>query len=130
MINIMYVCLIRGDKARYEEEYKANGEGCFIYEVQHPGIGEWVCLDATRAFGTMGRLINHGDKTENLKAMVAVVDKVLRLGFLASRDITVGEELLYDYGSQTQAPHWLMRRPPYSQAKVLYKNEYRIVIFN
>lgn len=66
-------------------------------------------MDATRVFGTIGRLINHGrQKREvNLKAMSAVVDGIIRLGFLASRDIKPGEELLYDYGWQEGGPDWL-----------------------
>ena len=43
----------------------ANGEGCFIYEVQHPRIGQWVCLDV---FGTLGRLINLGGQGGHLKS--------------------------------------------------------------
>ncbi len=100
------------EKKLLTDEYKVNGEGCFIFEVQHPVTGQWWCLDATRAFGTTGRLINHSSKKGNLKTLAAVVEGKLRLGFLASRDITAGEELLYDYGCQKRAPLRLRRRVP------------------
>lgn len=54
----------------YKAQYEGNGECRFIFEVKHPKNGQWECLDATWAFGTTGRLINHG-KNFNLKAMAA-----------------------------------------------------------
>ena len=46
-----------------------------------------MCLDATRAFGTLGRLINHSVRG-NLRTKAAVVDGELRLGFIAAKDIS------------------------------------------
>lgn len=67
---------------------------CFFHTVLIlSSTGQWWYLDATRACGTIGRLINH-DKNLNLK----VVEGMLRLGFLAKLDITTRVELLLDYG--------------------------------
>ena len=40
----------------YEEMYEMNGEACMILEIQTPQ--GWMCLDATRKFGTIERLFN------------------------------------------------------------------------
>ena len=81
-------CVLRGERAKHEEEYEGNGEGCFVYEVQHPRSGQWMSLDATRAFGTIGRLINHGAKESNLRAMSALVDGVLEGGIFGLQEHT------------------------------------------
>ncbi len=101
--------IIREQYDTHIREYEANGEGCFIFEVRHPYTGKKQCLDATRAFGTYGRLVNHSPRP-NLKAMVAVIDGVVRMGFLAMRDIPTGEELLVDYGQQRVIHPWLSRK--------------------
>ena len=103
--------MLRDERLSHEREYEGNGEGCYIYEVQHPRTGKWVCLDATRAFGTVGRLVNHGRPNANLRSMAAVVDDILRVGFLASKDVTSGEEVHFDYGYQTKAPLWMRTKP-------------------
>lgn len=104
----------RNERSQYELEYEANGEGCFIFEVQHPKTGAWLCIDATRGYGHVGRLINHSTRP-NLKGKVALVNGRVRLGLLASRDISEGEELTIDYGQQPRAPGWLKRRPTVNQ---------------
>lgn len=60
----------------------------------------------------MLRYINHGIKEANLKPHPPVfVSGKYRVGFLATKDIKAGEELLYDYGQQPKAPSWLRRKP-------------------
>lgn len=99
-----------------EREYALNGEGCFILEAQIPG-GSWVCLDATRNVDCWARYINHGPpKVANLKMFRPVtMDKRWHVCFLAKRPIRAGEELLYDYGKQPNAPPWLARKKPKAQ---------------
>lgn len=111
--NIMWIAnnYFRKDKAKMEREYSLNGEGCFILEVQSPVSSQWICLDATRAFGTLGRLINH-DRKPNLRSMAAMVNGTLRVGFLAARVIMKGDELTFNYGHQETDIPWLQRRPP------------------
>ena len=99
----------RKERAKFEQEYISNGEGVFIFDVQDPIDGSWKCLDATRAYGTLGRLINHSSRP-NLRPKVARVYGELRLGFLALRPINAGEQLFYNYGSQPHPPPWLSRR--------------------
>jgi len=50
----------REQRARHEEEYATNMEACMILEAQTKD--GWICLDATRRFGTVGRLMNHAPK--------------------------------------------------------------------
>ena len=71
--------------------------------------GSWCCLDATRAYGTLGRLINHSNRP-NLRAKAARVEGKLRVGFMAMKNIGAGEELFYDYGRQPHPPTWMRRR--------------------
>ena len=79
-----------------------------IYDTQDPVNGQWWCVDATRAYGTLGRLINHSSKP-NLVAKAARIDQVLRIGFLALRPIDAGDELTYSYGNQRNPPPWMQR---------------------
>lgn len=47
----------------------------------------------------LGRLINHGEKSEiNAKMRLIPVDHIPALCLFALRDIQLGEEILYDYG--------------------------------
>lgn len=103
------ILLHRSELEEHRAEYAMNGEGMYIYEVQHPKTGCWLCLDATRAFNTLGRLVNHSCNP-NLRAKAAQVKGSLRLGFLAARNIPAGEELYFDYGIQPRPPPWLRRR--------------------
>ena len=93
-----------------EEEYIANGEGCYVMDVQTSQ--GWMCFDATRRFLSPGRLMNHARRCE---ATLTPFKPVLlggkwRVGFLASRDLQPGEELTWDYGCSPGGIHWLNRR--------------------
>ena len=100
----------REEKARHEEEYACNQEACMILEVQT--AEGWMCLDATRRFGTLGRLMNHAPRTSaTVKPFKALkVNGKWRVAFLATRDIEKGEELTWDYGCPPEGQAWLMRR--------------------
>ena len=64
-----------------------------------------VCLfsvDATKESGLLGRLVNHSRLKFNCATKVVDVDNKPRLILVAARDITVDEELLYDYGDRSK----------------------------
>lgn len=67
-------------------------------------------VDATKETSRLGRLINHS-KNGNLQPKIHDMNGVPHLIFLASRDLKVDEELLYDYGDRskeaTAAHPWL-----------------------
>ena len=52
-------------------------------------------MDATEDNSRLGRLINHSRKEANTLTKSFEVDELPRLGFVASRDIHLGEELQY-----------------------------------
>ncbi len=113
---------LRNERETLEEEYAANEEGCFIFEVEYQMNGHrWWCLDATRAFNTFGRIINHSC-TPNIKAKAVKIKGILRVGLLAKRDILVNDELTHDYGVQRAPPPWLRRRPPCPEDQVSVPN--------
>ncbi|KAM9727618.1 uncharacterized protein ACNS7B_018072 isoform 2-T6 [Menidia menidia] len=58
------------------------------------------CVDATKETGRLGRLINHS-KNGNCQTRLHPIDGAPHLILVASRDIEAEEELLYDYGSNT-----------------------------
>ena len=45
----------------------------------------------------VGRLINHSSKSPNVKPEVVLIDETPGIIFMASKTITMGAELLYDY---------------------------------
>ena len=50
----------RKHRASQEEEYVRNDEGCYILDIlTRDG---WMCLDATRCFSSVGRLLNHAQE--------------------------------------------------------------------
>ena len=57
-------------------------------------------IDATREDGTLGRLINHSVTQANVLLRIIEIQRKPRLYFEALRDLTSGEELLYDYGER------------------------------
>ena len=111
---------------KYEKMYAMNKEPCMIFEVQT--AKGWLCLDATRWFGTTGRLMNHAaarEATVKLFKPLLVSDKdgseKWRVAFLATRDIAEGEELTWDYGCRSEGQEWLMRFPESQQHRVCLK---------
>lgn len=58
-------------------------------------------VDATKETDRLGRLINHS-KNGNLRTKLHEINGTPHLIFLASRDIKVDEELLYDYGDHSK----------------------------
>ena len=100
----------RSEKTKHVLEYELNGEGSYILEVQTNN--GWWCLDATRALGTVGRLINHSTQP-NLKPFRPLfVRGKWRAGFIALRAIKPEEELTWDYKCQPEGQKWLYRHPP------------------
>lgn len=102
-----YVCEYAGDlinkeeAKQREEEYRQNDEGCYIMNVED------MAIDATRSFDRYGRYINHARKNTNVKLFRAlVVNGRKRVAIMATRDISQGEELLYDYGIRDAALPW------------------------
>jgi hypothetical protein len=101
----------RKERKTHEREYIANGEGCYIIDVQTSK--GWVCFDATRNFLSPARLMNHSPKG---KATLTPFKPLLiggrwRLGFIATRDLQPGQELTWDYGCNPGGIDWLKKRP-------------------
>jgi len=90
----------------YEEDPDV---GCYMYYFQHKN--QPYCVDATAETGYLGRLVNHSAKDPNCVTRILEVKNVPHLILVAARDISVGEELLYDYGDRSrhavEANPWL-----------------------
>lgn len=74
--------------------------GCYMYYFQY--LSKTYCVDATKETNRLGRLINHS-KCGNCQTKLHDINGVPHLILVASRDIKVGEELLYDYGDRSKA---------------------------
>ena len=60
-----------------------------------------ICsIDATKDDHRYGRMVNHSKKAPNTQPKAFMINGVPRLCLMATRDIKVGEELLYDYGER------------------------------
>ena len=85
-------------RRQHEEEYDLNGEGSYIVETTYPiqGVGK-LCWDATRRYHQIGRYLNHAQHPNaELTALVYATGK-WRIGFTVVRDISVGDEVVWDY---------------------------------
>lgn len=59
-------------------------------------------VDATAESGRLGRLINHSRTKNNCHMKVTEINDRPYLMLVASRDISIDEELLYDYGDRNK----------------------------
>lgn len=102
----------RSERQKHEEEYWLNDEPCMVFEVETRA--GWVCLDATRATHTPGRLMNHAAaRVATAKPYKALMlEGKWRVGFIATSDLHKGQELTWDYGCSPDGQQWLMRRQP------------------
>ena len=98
----------RREREAHEREYSSNDEGCYILDVQIPD--GWYCIDATRHLLSPGRLMNHAAKTKATLTPILLQGK-WRVGFTTTRDLHVGEELMWDYGCPPGGVEWLKLCP-------------------
>uniref|UniRef100_A0A6P8S2C4 [histone H4]-lysine(20) N-methyltransferase n=1 Tax=Geotrypetes seraphini TaxID=260995 RepID=A0A6P8S2C4_GEOSA len=89
------------DAKKREQLYAQDSStGCYMYYFQY--LSKTYCVDATRETHRLGRLINHS-KNGNCHTKLHDVNGVPHLILIASQDIKVDEELLYDYGDRSKA---------------------------
>jgi histone-lysine N-methyltransferase SETD8 len=62
----------------------------------------YFSLDATADTGRLGRWINHRRLSPNLTPKIRQIDGQPHLVFFALRDISEGEELVYDYNDRNK----------------------------
>jgi len=98
-------------EARKIEKKLANIPSSYMYYFKH--FEKYLCIDATFESGKLGRLINHSKELSNLTPQTIVVNGKPHIVFVAKRDISPGDELLYDYGERRraalQANEWLLK---------------------
>ena len=95
------------ERAKHTNEYDLNGEESYIISSQYsvPGKGR-LCWDATRILHQLGRYMNHTtNPNASLTAPVHVRGK-WRIGFVAMRDISRGDEVMWDYGVRGEEQGW------------------------
>lgn len=89
------------DARKREAKYAQDpSTGCYMYYFQYQS--KTYCVDATKETDRLGRLINHS-KNGNCQTKLHDIKGKPHLILVASRDIEVGEELLYDYGDRSKA---------------------------
>jgi histone-lysine N-methyltransferase SETD8 len=102
------VCEYKGDLITAKELkkrqslYDTNPQkyGSFVFELMIGG--KQMAIDATKAFGTVGRMINHSRRNANIYPMKYKASNLCGIRFKAKRQIRKGEQLLYDYGDRTK----------------------------
>lgn len=93
----------RREMKRHIGEYDNNGEGCYIITSKYPvGDGMRLCWDATRYMHQYGRYLNHARQPNSALTSPVYCRGKWRIGFLAVRDIAVGDEVVWDYGVTTE----------------------------
>ena len=105
-----YVCEYK-TSAVYPVKDKAdrNDSGSYTVETYYavPNVGR-LCFDATERYHHPGRYINHVSRGGNLRlSRPFFIRGKWRIGFLAIRDISVGDELCYDYLDRDREQRWL-----------------------
>lgn len=89
------------DAKKKETDYSKDPDiGCYMYYFTHKSVH--YCVDATAESGRLGRLINHSRTKNNCHMKVTEINDRPYLMLVASRDISIAEELLYDYGDRNK----------------------------
>ena len=96
-----YIPCITDARGREKKYNEGSNIGSFMYFFNFQG--EKRCIDATEETDRLGRLINHSIKNQNLIPDVVSINGRPRVIFLASKDIPVNTEILYDYGDRSAA---------------------------
>ena len=60
-------------------------------------------VDATQETNRLGRLLNHSKTQSNVYSRLFPLKDIPHLILVAQRDISAGEELVYDYGDRSTA---------------------------
>lgn len=95
--------------SRREDDYADTNPYGSGYMFFFKSAGENWAIDATSESGRFARLINHSKRIPNLIPKLHIHKGVPHMLFFATRDIEMGEELLYDYGERR--PEFLKRYP-------------------
>ncbi|CAI8030360.1 hypothetical protein GBAR_LOCUS17216, partial [Geodia barretti] len=80
-----------------------------------------MCLDATRSYNSVGRLLNHAPRTTATLTPYKPLSirGVWRVGFTATKELMPGTELTWDYGCCPGGLEWLKRRPARAKERAL-----------
>ena len=86
------------EKPNHLEEYDLNNEGSYVVETSYaiPGVGK-LCWDATRRYHQIGRYLNHAQRPNTELTAPVFARGKWRIGYMAVRDIEVGDEVVWDY---------------------------------
>jgi len=76
--------------------FNNSDDYCFRYPT-HWGSWKSLMIDSSD-YGNLTRFINHGDKP-NLETFYVIIDDIVHVCFLATRDIKFGEQLTFNYGN-------------------------------
>ncbi len=102
-----FVCEYAGEIVSYKvakkrEELYANDPtiGCYMYFFEYKS--KQYCIDATAETSRLGRLFNHSKLGGNCHTKLFEMNSKPYLILVASRDISCGEELTYDYGERNK----------------------------
>ena len=83
-----------------QKQYEKLGCGSFILEFKFKEK-QWA-IDATVEDNSFGQLINHSKKLKNVQPIVGEKKGMPMVYFMAIRNIVEDEEILYDYGDNSQ----------------------------
>ena len=101
-----FICKYDGKLCSYgvmkkkKKEYEKLGAGSYILKFKFKE--KWWAIDATMEDGSIGRLINHSKKFQNVKPVVGHRNGMPFIYVLAVSDICKDDEILYDYGDNSK----------------------------
>ncbi|XP_058625499.1 uncharacterized protein LOC131536523 [Onychostoma macrolepis] len=91
----------RGDlisKEEYERRQRIYHDALKVFMFEFRYNGKLLCVDAARDDGSLGRLVNDDHINPNSRMRTISVDGKPHLCLFATRSISPGEEITYDYG--------------------------------
>ncbi|KAL3889220.1 hypothetical protein ACJMK2_001567, partial [Sinanodonta woodiana] len=90
-----------------EKTIYARNKRFYLYIFKHDG--KEMCTDATRNLNRICRLVNDApekDANAKMRKFVIKTSSLPYLALFATRDIQIGEQILYDYGDHVENLSW------------------------
>ncbi|CAL8270436.1 unnamed protein product [Arctogadus glacialis] len=92
-------------KRECENRLKVYHDALKVYIFDFRFNGQQLCVDAAKEDGSLGRLVNDNHVNPNSEMKIIRLDGKPHLCLFATKDISPGEEITYNYGDS----HWPWR---------------------
>ena len=92
-----------------EDDEEIDDPMTYVFSFSYKGI--WIQVDARKEDRSFGRLLNHSPNHSNVKARILELHNKPHIVFVATRNISKGEEILLNYNMSKDSKPYLKNCP-------------------